>query len=264
MFTTSFKLYFGMALGALVAAVTFGYTTGGSHVGPPSLGWKGGVGNHVGYIILMGVAAASAFLGLLFVAYRDADPKAQAQLLGTDHVPAQRPAQPTYWPLLAMVGVGTAVLGLVLSTAIFVVGLGILAIVTFEWAMSAWADRATGDPVANRELRDRIMQPIELPVVATLAIVAVPLGVSRVFLASSKLGAVWIASIVAAVVLGLGVLAAMRPRLSKNVLAGIVLVGALGFITAGVVATAVGEREFHHAGDEAGHDEGGDHSGEGK
>ena len=55
-----------------------------------------------------------------------------------------------------------------------------------------------------------------------------------------------------------------KPGFSKNVLAGIVLVGALGFVTAGIVATAVGEREFHHAGHEEGHDEGGDHSGEGK
>ena len=37
MLTTGFKLYFGMALGALVAAITFGYTTGGNHTGPLSL-----------------------------------------------------------------------------------------------------------------------------------------------------------------------------------------------------------------------------------
>jgi len=214
----------------------------------------------VGYTILMGVAGTCAFLGLLFVAYRDADPKAQSELLGTDHVPAQRPAEPSYWPLVAMLGVAAVVLGLVLSSAIFVLGVAMLTIVAFEWAMTAWADRATGDPATNRELRDRIMQPIELPVVATLAIIAVPLGASRVFLASSKMGAVWIAAIVSAIVLALGALAAFKPRLSKNVLAGIVLVGALGFVTAGVVATAMGEREFHHVG----HDEGGDHSGEGK
>jgi hypothetical protein len=260
MFTTSFKLYFGMAIGALIAAVTFGYTTGGNHTGPISLGWKGGVGNHVGYVVLVGVAATCAFLGLLLVAFRDADPRAQAQLLGTDHLPAQRPAQPTYWPLLTMLGVAAVVLGLVLSPGIFVVGLGILAISTFEWMMQAWADRATGDPQANRELRDRIMQPIEVPVVAAIGIVAVPLGASRVLLATSKMGAVWIAGIASTVVLAVAVVAALRPRLSRNVLAGIVLVGALGFITAGIVAAAIGERDFHHGG----HSESVEHSGEGK
>lgn len=260
MFTTSFKLYFGMAVGALVAAITFGYTTGGNHTGPISLGWKGGVGNHVGYVLLIGTAAACAFLGLLLVAFRDADPKAQAELLGTDHVPAQRPAQPSYWPILAMVGVAAVLLGLVLSSAIFVIGLGLLAVIAVEWAMQAWADRATGDPATNRELRNKIMQPIEVPVLAAIAIVAVPLGASRVFLATSRIGAVWVAGIVATVVLALAVLVALRPRLSKNVLAGVVLVGALGFITAGIVAAAVGERTFHHPV----HEQGGDHSGEGE
>ena len=104
---------------------------------------------------------------------------------------------------------------------------------------------STGDPVANRELRNRVMQPIELPVVAALAIVGVPLGASRVFLSSSRLGAAWVAGIIATIVLGVAVLIALRPRVSKNIVAGIVLVGGLAFIGAGITAAAVGEREFH-------------------
>lgn len=246
MLTTGFKLYFGMALGALVAAITFGYTTGGNNTGPLSLGWKGSVGNHTGYLILIGVALAFGFLGLSLVAFRDADPRAAAELLGVDRVPAQRPTPPSFWPLVSMFGVAAVILGLVLSSAIFVVGLGLLAVVAVEWAMQAWADRATGDPAANRELRDRVMQPIEVPVLAAVGIVAVPLGASRVLLASSEIGAVWVAGIVATVVLGLAVLVALRPKLSKNVVAGIVLLGGLAFVAAGITAAAVGERTFHH------------------
>jgi len=249
MLTTSFKLYFGMAIGALVAAITFGYTTGGSNTGPLSFGWKGAVGNHTGYLLLIGVAAACAFLGILFVSFRDADPQAAAELLGVDQPPSQLPTQPSYWPLIAMFGVAALVLGLVLSSAIFIVGIVLLAIVAIEWAMQAWADRATGDPQTNRELRDRVMHPIEVPVVATLAILAVPLGVSRVFLSSSKLGAVWIASVVSAVVLGIAVLIALKPRISKNLVAAIVLVGGLAFIGAGVTAAVIGERDFAHHGE---------------
>ena len=246
MLTTGFKLYFGMCLGALVAAVTFGYTTGGNNTGPISLGWKGAVGNQSGYLILIGVAAACGFLGLVLVAFRDADPRAAAQLLGVDEVPAQHPTQPSYWPIVAMFGVAAVLLGLVLSSEVFVAGLGVLAIVAIEWTMQAWADRATGDPVANRELRNRVMQPIELPVVAALAIVGVPLGASRVLLSSSRIGAVWVAGIIATVVLGVAVLIALRPRVSRNVVAGIVLLGGLAFIAAGITAAAIGEREFHH------------------
>ena len=246
MLTTSFKLYFGMALGALVAAITFGYTTGGNNTGPLSLGWKGAVGNVAGYTLLIGAGAACAFLGLLFISFRDADPKAAAELLGVDQAPAQRPAEPSYWPLMAMFGVAALLLGLVLSTAVFVAGAIVSAIVIVEWTMQAWADRATGDPVANRELRNRVMQPIELPVLAAIAIVAVPAGASRVLLSSSRIGAVWVAGSIAVVVLALAVLVALRPRISKNIVAGIVLVGGLAFIAAGVTAAAIGQRTFHH------------------
>jgi hypothetical protein len=245
MLTTGFKLYFGMCLGALVAAITFGYTTGGNNTGPLTLGWKGSVGNHAGYLILMGVAAMCGVLGFMLLSFRDADPQAAAQLLGVDVVPAQRPTQPSYWPLVTMFGVAAAVLGLVLSSAVFVVGLGLLAVVAFEWAMQAWADRATGDPVANRELRNRVMQPIEVPILAAIAIAAVPLGASRVFLSTSRIGAVWVAALIATTVLGVAVLLSFRPRLSKNIVAGIVLFGGLAFIAAGITAAAVGERTFH-------------------
>jgi hypothetical protein len=147
-----------------------------------------------------------------------------------------------------MFAVAALALGLVLSTAIFVVGLVLLVVVAVEWAMQAWADRATGDPVANRELRDRIMHPIEVPVAAALGIVAVPLGASRVLLSSSRIGAVWVASIIATVVLALAALVALRPRLSKNIVAAIVLVGGLAFIAAGITAASIGERNFEHHG----------------
>jgi hypothetical protein len=146
----------------------------------------------------------------------------------------------------------------VLSSLIFVVGLALLGIVAVEWAMQAWADRATGDPQANRELRDRVMHPIEVPVVAALAIVAVPLGASRVFLSSSRIGAVWVASIVATVVLAVAALIALRPRVSKNIVAGIVLIGGLAFIAGGITAAAIGERDFEH------HGEGTEHPAEGE
>jgi hypothetical protein len=237
-----------MAVGALVAAITFGYTTGGNNTGPLSLGWKGAVGNQTGYLILIGVALGFGFLGLLLVAFRDADPRAAAELLGVEQPPSQLPTQPSYWPLIAMFAVAALVLGLVLSSAIFVVGLVLLAVVAVEWAMQAWADRATGDPVANRELRDRVMHPIEVPVAAALGIAAVPLGASRVLLSSSRIGAVWVAAVIATVVLAIAALVALRPRISKNVVAAIVLVGGLAFIAAGITAASIGERNFEHHG----------------
>ncbi|MEE3206021.1 MAG: hypothetical protein VX243_05565, partial [Actinomycetota bacterium] len=90
MLTTGFKLWFGFFVGAVLAAVFAGYTSGATETGPLSLGWKGGVGNHVSYTILATGAGVLALLGLVAVAFRDADAEAQADFLGLDEVP---PAQ---------------------------------------------------------------------------------------------------------------------------------------------------------------------------
>jgi hypothetical protein len=251
MLTTGFKLFFGYFVAAASAAVLFGYTTGGNHVGPLTLGYKGSIGDHQGYVVLMTTAFVAAALSLLLVAFRDADPRSAAELLGTDQVPVQRPAAASYWPLIGAFGAGAVLLGLVLSRVVFVAGLLVLAIVGVEWMMQAWADRATGDPEVNRELRNRIMQPIEIPVGAALAIVAVPLCISRVLLAVSEDAAVFVGIGVAASVLLVAWLLATRPRLSKNVLAGVVLFGGVALLTAGIVAASIGERDIEkHQGSE--------------
>ena len=57
MFTSGFKFFFGIGTALVTAGVLYGYTTGGNHVGPVSLGWKGGVGEHIGYGVLVAVAS---------------------------------------------------------------------------------------------------------------------------------------------------------------------------------------------------------------
>ena len=44
----------------------------------------------------------------------------------------------------------------------------VLGAVAIEWTMQAWSDRATGDPAVNREIRNRVMLPIEVPVAGAL------------------------------------------------------------------------------------------------
>lgn len=73
MFTTGFKFFFGLFLAFLSSAVLYGYTSGGNHVGPISLGWKGGVGDHTGYGILLALAAVTLAISLLLIILRDLD-----------------------------------------------------------------------------------------------------------------------------------------------------------------------------------------------
>jgi hypothetical protein len=250
MLTSGFKLFMGYCVGALLAAAIYGYTTGGSHMGPLSVGWKGAVGEHIGYAVLLVTGVFAGAVAIVLVAFRDAGARAAAELLGVDSVAAQRPTGASYWPIVTAFGAGTTIIGLVLSPAVFVAGVVLLVLVMFEWTMSAWADRATGDPEVNRELRDRIMSPIEVPVGAVLAIVAVPLAMSRVFLSVSKFSAIWVATGAAIVVMLAAIVLALRPKLSKNVVAGVVLVGGIAIVGSGVVAAAVGTRDIEHHGTE--------------
>jgi len=257
MITTGSKFFYALAGVLLVAAVVYGYSTGGGEVGPLSLGYKGGVGDHLGYGILLAGAAAAAFAGFCTTAFRDADPEAGAALLGTDAPPAPTPTGTSYWPVVGAFGVALVLVGAVLNNVFFVAGLIALGAVAVEWTMQAWSDRATGDPAVNREIRNRIMFPIEVPVAGALIILVVVLGFSRVFLAVSKLGAVWVALAVAATVFAVGTALSLRPRIRTDLVAGLLAVAAVITIGAGIFGAVAGEREFEHHGEEHSEDDAG-------
>lgn len=261
MFTTGFKFFFGLALALAGAAVITGYATGGGHVGPISLGWKGGVGDHVAYITLVGLSVVSGAVALIIVAFRDADPSEQADYLGVDSVAPTTPTTGTTWPVIGAFGAAVALLGLALNTVFFVIGLVVIVLAAFEWAMHAWADRATGDAELNAELRSRIMAPIEIPVKGFLIVATLAFATSRIFLNASKLGSVVWAGVIASVIFGIGILYAAKPKMNRNVLAGLVLATGIAVLGGGIVAAVDGEREFHLHGEDHGDEEHGeDHS----
>jgi hypothetical protein len=257
MFTTGSKWFFGLGLVSLVLAAAYGWTTGGDGLGPVSAGYNGGVGDHLGYTLLLTISGAAFFLGLISVATRDADPKALAQLAGTDEPPeAVPPAHLAYWPAVGAFGASLVVVGLVISNVLFFVGLFVLLAVLVEWMVLAWSDRATGDPETNRIVRNRLMGPYEVPLAGVLVAGGAVVAFSRVFLTSSKLGAVWVATALGIVILIIGWVIAVKPKLSADVVAALLSLCAVGVITAGLVSAARGERtiEPHHA-EEAEHGE---------
>ena len=265
MFTTGFKFFFGLFAAFTAAALLYGYTSGGNHVGPLSLGWKGSVGDHIGYGVLVALAVTSLTISLVLVSFRDADAAAQARLQNLQEVLTDQPVAAGFWPVVASFGVGAAVVGLVLHPMVFVLGLALLTLALVEWTMDAWADRATGDAAANRELRNRIMAPIEIPVVGALAIGVVVLAASRILLSVSQFAAVAVAAVVAALILAGAVVYANRPGLGRRLVRGFGAVAALVLLVGGVLAAIVGERDFGHhevetheeSGEPAGGEEGG-------
>lgn len=250
MITTGSKFFYALAGVLLATAVVYGWSTGGDLIGPLSVGYKGGVGDHLGYGLLLFAAVASAFFGFCTTAFRDADAEATAALLHTDAPPAvAAPTTASYWPVIGAFGVALTVVGVVLNNVFFVTGLVVLGTVAIEWTMQAWADRATGDPAVNREIRNRVMFPIEIPVAGALAILVVVIGYSRVFLAASALGAVWIAIAIAATIFLLGTVLSLRPQVRGDVVAGVVAAAAIVTIGLGIFGAVAGERDFEHHGE---------------
>ncbi len=269
MTTPGFRLFFGFAAFGLIAAGAYGVASGdlggkdylgiidpAAIVGVLSLGWRGGVGDHVGYTILMMFAVASAFVGFVLVAFRDADAERVAEITHDGELPPpDGPAVASYQPIIAAFGAGVAVVGLVTHAAIFVAGLLIVGMATFEWMIAAWADRATGDPATNRALRNRVMLPYEIPFLAAAGVAVLVLAFSRVLLAVSELQAVWVATAVATIILLVAIAFAVVPRVNKSVVAGIVALLAIGVLAAGIVSASVGERDFEHEEDHGGEEE---------
>ena len=269
MLTAGFKLFFGLGLLGAVGAIVYGVATGdpggadylgvvdrSSWKGVISFGWQGGVGEHTGYIILIFTALVSGGLGCLLVAFRDADATSVGELTPTGETPPTvMPPQPSYWPPLSAFAAAVAVIGLVTHAAIFVIGLILAGVVTFEWMISAWADRATGDAAANRALRNRIMYPVEIPVLGAAGVAVLVVGGSRVLLAVSEFSAVWIAAGVATAILLVSMLFVARPRLGKSVIATVLAFAAVAVVAAGIVAAAAGSYDHGEVGEGHGSDD---------
>ncbi|HEY4377755.1 MAG TPA: hypothetical protein VGM93_11380 [Acidimicrobiales bacterium] len=257
MFKTGAKFLYGLAAFGFVAAFLFATATGdhsvnmSSLIGPITLGYKGRVGDHLGYGIFAGLGIVAMFLAIVVSAVRDADPEAEAEYAGVDMVPeVEAPRTASYWPIVGAFAAGSLALGLAVSKEFFFVGIAGIAVVTVEWASVAWADRATGDPEVNRAIRGRFMHPVEIPATALLGIGAFVLLISRVLLAVPEATSAVIFGGVPALGLAVGATIAVKPKVSSSVVAGLLLVGGLAVLGGGIAAGVHGHRkiEKYHVG----------------
>jgi hypothetical protein len=207
------------------------------------------VGDHLGYSILIGLAATAFAVGTLTAVLIDLLPRTARS--ADDATIEEAPANPAPWPVVGAFGAGVLAIGAVSSSVLFIAGAVVLAVTLLEWVVQSWADQATGDAEVNASIRSRLMSPIEVPVTGVLIIAFVVLGLSRVLLAVSKDGSAILAIVVGVVVLGIAVLIGTG-KLNTNVISGLLLVGAVAVLAGGIVGAAVGERDFeeHHAEEE--------------
>ena len=74
MFTTGSKWFFGLGAVSFVLAVRLRLHHRRHRLGPLTAGYNGGVGDHLGYTLLVSIGVAASFLGITALVSRDADP----------------------------------------------------------------------------------------------------------------------------------------------------------------------------------------------
>ncbi len=232
---------FGSAVLALLGAFFVAIATVGQNigmnelVGPISVGYKGPVGNHFAYAVLLAYAAAAILIGSVLSLTRDGDPEEGARFQGLSAPVAVLPPRGTnHWPIVGAFGAGMVVLGLTYSPALFILGLVTAGISAIQWTIYAWSDHATADPFANRKVRHELTYPLDFPLFAILSIALFVFAVSRVLLAfphgvdTAVFGAIPAVAFVVAIILS------FRPKLSRNLIAVLAVVGVAIILALGI------------------------------
>ncbi|MEL6983856.1 MAG: hypothetical protein AAFO29_15630, partial [Actinomycetota bacterium] len=154
---------------------------------------------------------------------------------------------------LAAFGIACLALGLAVSNLFLYLGLVVLVVVGIEWTVQAWSERATGDDDVNDVIRRRVIGPFQIPMLSLLAIVVMAIGLSRVMLAVSKVGAVVFVVIAATFIFGSAILIS-KAKAPRPIVSAIVTFGAVAVLAGGIVGAVAGERDFHEHEEEHGED----------
>jgi hypothetical protein len=232
MFTTGSKLFLGGTALALVSTVVYAATQGDGQ------GWAG-------TIALASVTVAFAFLAGINYFVKDGNVASMQQDATVTAAAAQRPAGRSVWPLIGALGAGLVVVGADTKPLVFKIGVVLLIATFVEWLVQSWSERASADPVYNAGLRQRLLHPIEFPVLGAAGLGVIVYSFSRIMLWIDKSGGPVVFVVAGALVLAGGFIFASRPNLKKGLITGICAIGALGVVSAGAVAAIDGQRKIH-------------------
>ncbi len=229
MFTTGSKLFLGATSLAVAALVVMGVTNAGD------IGWTATVG-------LIGAVVALAFLTGINFFVRDGNVSSADPANVFDAAAAQRPPGRSIWPLIGAVGLGLIVVGAISTPVVFKAGVVVILAVMLEWLVHAWSEGASSDAAYNQSVRQRLMHPLEFPVLAAVGLTVMIYSFSRIMLFVSKAGSPVVFGVLAAVILLGGVLYAYSPGVKKSIAAGVCVIAGLGLVSTGAVMAIDGQR----------------------
>jgi hypothetical protein len=229
MFTTGSKILIGGSVLATLAAIVYGVSQN------EALG-------------IVGLISAAIALGLLAgfnVWARDSNLSATDTTAIATSEAAVEPPGASIWPMLFAVGATTVLLGLVTQQSIFTIGVIILLAAGAQWMVQAWAESASADSAVNADVRNRVANPLEYPLLGAVAVGVIAFAFSRVMLWLSKTNTVFAFVILATVIALIAFFFAFRPSVKRGAISAALGLGAVAIVASGVAAGVDGERDIH-------------------
>ena len=209
--------------------------------------YSGMTTDHTGVSLLLGLAFVAFAAGLAVTVARDNE---TAPAGDADAGPPElRPARPARlpggpgWPALAALAAGLIALAFLTSTGLAVVGFILALAAAVGWLASASADRTGRAPN---------LMPLGIPVVGLFAIGSLMFFMSRILLAVPEQASTFIALAVAALILAVASVIALKPEISSRTVMSGLVIGGLLMVAGGLAAAAAGQREVEPHGEHAG------------
>jgi hypothetical protein len=223
MFTTGSKYFIALSVLSSIALAVYLI-----FVGPSSIGGTA----------LFGMIAATGLLAGLALSTRDGDTETAVGAQAAMTAPSS-----SMWPLVSVLGAVVILLGTITTPIVFILGIVVVLAAIVEWVIQAWSERASGDATYNDQVRKRILNPLEYPVLATVGLGVIIFSFSRVMLAIDKSAGAVGFIVVATLVLLAGILFSVRPNMKRSLVTGICVIGALGLVSSGIAGMGSGLRE---------------------
>ena len=232
MFTTGSKMFLGATMLSVVAAIVFAASTGGA----------------VGLMSTIGLVTAAViftFLAGINLFTRDGNTPSMEQGIEHTSSAAQPPVGRSMWPLIAAIGIGGLIVGVVSKPVVFKVSVIVLFAAIVEWMVQSWSERASADDRYNANLRSRMLNSLEFPILGTVGAGAVIYAFSRLMLAANPDAGRWIFVFIGAVVIAGGFMFATGRVTSKRTVAGVCTISAVVLLGVGVASALQGQRTIH-------------------
>jgi len=229
MLTTGSKLTLGGTVLATLAAIVWGVTKGGS----------------IGYVGVLGLTSLAVAFFLLFgitTFVRDSNVPAAAPDATTGSAAAQLPAGRSMWPIATAFGIALLAVGAVTKPIVFKIAVVVVLACLVEWLVQAWSERASSDPAYNASLRQRIIHPLEIPLLCAVGIGVIVYSFSRIMLFLSKANGPYAFILVGVLIVIFAFTFASRPTIKKGVIVAVCTIGALGVVSTGAVMAISGQR----------------------